>query len=399
MWATTRFFVGSTILAGLGVGFGCSNTILLGEIPQVDAGDADARDAEAGPWFADIVDVGEAGWADSTVPWSPAPASDPDAYCIFGGLWSQPGAVYVLMSWVTHDGTPESAYAFDVQRNEGAGWSTFRSDGCGVFTERFWDADRSTCVHGIRGGLERGLAVWPYVAWVRADGVEVDGLVARPVFVVGPDNAYALGEDDAQPVLQFDGVSWGPVPAVFPVPLRLNAIWADESRVAVVGEAGTLRVLEDGEWQQWSTGTVDEIYQVWGLDNGEIWAVAVGTQVLRCIDGTCTSMDWPALGAGDPCGEGWIQYLWGADDTLFLATEHELVRWNGSGFDVIGYWPATYVPDPGEEDCRGGGLWIRALWGNSPTEVFVVVDALGSHTGNCADDHVLRWDGTEFHWF
>jgi hypothetical protein len=358
-------------------------------------GDATVVDADPSAWLEVVGEVGDTGWGDSVAPWQPPVASDSRLYCLHGGVWSEPGAVFATIGWV-FDADRTYPRAFDIQVNRGEGWRSFFAADCAALLDG--PTSGISCPEQLTGRLEDALLVWPPLVRIRADGFAHEDVGADDLFVVRNDLAYALQGGGSQPVIRYDGGSWGPVPAVFPAGPSLTDIWANEETVAVVGDSGTLRTLTGTEWRQWNTGTLARLYLVWGFDDGEIW-VTGDHELRRCRDESCEPLEWPDLGGDDVCAGGGIQFFWGADGVLFFATEHELVRWDGTAFTVLGYWPATYVPDPTEADCRGGGLWIKGLWGNSPTEVFLAVDGFGPHSGNCSGYHLLRWDGAAFHWF
>jgi hypothetical protein len=358
-----------------------------------DAADA-VVDVDPSGWLDVVGETGETGWGDSSTPWAPPAGVNSLMSCSIFGLWSEPGAVYVMLDW-GRDADAAHPPALDLQQNHGDGWRIFLDTDCAaLWADPFLPP---SCPNRLTGGFDDALMVWPPAARIREGGFSVEGLYPGEVFIVRDDLAYALGGDAAQPVIRWDGASWGPVPAVFPDSFNPSDLWADENMVAVVGQAGTLRTLAGTEWRQWATGTLADLYQVWGFGDGELWVFSA-RELWRCRDETCEPMVWPDLG-DDVCGGRSIQFVWGKDGVLFFATDHELVRWDGTTFDVLAYWPATYVPDPTHDDCRGGGLWIQALWGNSPDEVFLAVDGLGYHSGNCFEQHLLRWDGTDFHWF
>ena len=50
-------------------------------------------------------------------------------------------------------------------------------------------------------------------------------------------------------------------------------------------------------------------------------------------------------------------------------------------------------------DLQDEGLFITAIWGNSPTEVFLTARDPDWTNGPCSFSLILRWDGSELHWF
>ena len=100
--------------------------------------------------------------------------------------------------------------------------------------------------------------------------------------------------------------------------------------------------------------------------------------------------------------------MWGADGVLFLHTSFELVRWDGTSFEVLGNWPSEWITTDHGSACSGG-LRILRMAGYSPTELFlgVVPDTPGDviFEGPSIDDYdscyawplLLWWDGSTFH--
>jgi hypothetical protein len=87
--------------------------------------------------------------------------------------------------------------------------------------------------------------------------------------------------------------------------------------------------------------------------------------------------------------------MWGADGILYFITETQFARWNGTAVEVLAHWPRMWHEAP-TMACVSD-LTPVALWGNSPTEVFLTVarpnPARGFST-YCDGVAVLWWDGT-----
>jgi hypothetical protein len=154
--------------------------------------------------------------------------------------------------------------------------------------------------------------------------------------------------------------------------------------------------LDGEEWRIHDPGTISELTSIWGFGGDDVW---VGTfdGSLRHFDGTTWSdVEWPSRDDGSMCNEGKpILQMWGADGILYFITETQFARWDGTRVEVLGHWPLHYVDDPGTFYCEGDGLKPVALWGNSPTEVFLLVARqLPYDRGLCEGIAVLWWDGT-----
>jgi len=345
----------------------------------------------------------ETSWRDSSAPWTPPPVPycEGQSYPMPFDLWSDATGLYVLYGWeqVRPDPHGTGSWMVDqppmltISHNGGLGWTEFYSGTC----ER-----SSGCLNRIGGILEGRLLGWGSYGPVY--GFE-PGMVERmwdelynidSLFVVNDHLAYAMwqaGPDSR--LVHYDGTSWAPVPVALPFESAMyGKIWADEDNVFVAGGSAVLLSLDGDTWRIHDPGTVSDLGAIWGFGGDDVW---VGTfdGKLKHFDGTAWSdVPWSSRDDGSICNENKpIQGMWGADGILYFITETQFARWDGTQVEVLAHWPRIYTDT---FNCVGD-LTPVALWGNSPTEVFLLV---GRPTGRggwgtwCDGVAVLWWDGT-----
>jgi hypothetical protein len=189
--------------------------------------------------------------------------------------------------------------------------------------------------------------------------------------------------DPNQKVVSYDGSTWGPLPVAY-TPYQVEHLWADEENVFCAGPDGTIISLEDGEWRIHDTRTLEDFYAIWGFGGADVWAGTDGGDLLHYDGESWTSVEWPCL--GEYCE---INAMWGDEGVLFFHDNRQLTMWDGTSFKVLLFSDAE----------AGSRLLINAIWGNSPTEVFLAVQDEGHPNPQCGIYYLLWWDGSEFHWF
>jgi len=349
----------------------------------------------------------EATWRDSAAPWTPDPVPYCEAqfYPMPFDLWSDASGIYVLFGWqdTRPDPSGSGAWMIDeypelsISYNGGLGWTEFYRGSCD-------DISRGACVSDLGGLLEGRVLGWG--SYTPVYGFE-PGMAERmweelsnigSLFVVNDHLAYAMwqaGPDSR--VVRYDGTTWSPVPVALPFEMaEYGRIWADENDVFVAGGSAVLLSLDGDEWRIHDPGTVVDLASIWGFGGDDVWVGAYDGALLH-YDGTAWSnVPWPSLDDGSLCNEEHaIHGMWGADGILYFITETQFARWDGTRVEVLAHWPRTYDDTPGAFACAGA-LWPVALWGNSPTEVFLAV-ARPAEDGRggayCDGIAVLWWDG------
>ncbi len=363
---------------------------------DVDVGDS-AHDTAVDPYFDPIYDgFGETGWRDSTVPLCRTPLSGE----IHGrDVWSDPRGVFLLVDVGIADGTRNG-----VQRalfmNDGTGWSM----AVDLFLEEpeypLIAVDEITGVPGgpVLGWSGRALFTMdPLSGTTTRQEVGLDDL-----YVVDGALAYGILRDDPR-LIVYDGVSWGPYPGD-PVPYDVHRVWADNTLVFCAGYDGIVLSTDGSGWTVHATRTRDDFSANRGVSTDDVRA---GTYegTLHHWDGSdWTFVAWPSLAAGsDDCDNldpQSIEGMWGKDGVLFFHTMKQIVMWDGAGFTVLASWPGIQTPLGGGSYWCADAMYINSIWGNSASELFIVVlgPEIPTEPGTCPE-YLLWWDGNEFHWF
>jgi hypothetical protein len=347
--------------------------------------DGDGLMASDTLWAPPIDTLGETGWRDSEEPWCNQAQTFLNAY----DLWSEPRAVYVLARDNPYSTCSSSDCVIQeaIYYNDGNGWEPFW-----VGDDTHLDMDYGVVsITGMPGGpiMAKG-GIPPSNTGLRfiVDGVATyqEGLESiGDIFTVNENLVYAIMSDK---IISYDRITWSAL-VLPPMPYWCNFLWADEENLFCGGDRGTMLSLEEGEWKMHDTRSVLLFGPLWGFGGSDVWVVE-GGDGLRHFDGeTWAPVEWPCLDSEDE-GHCVIKGLWGMNGILFFYTRWQLVRHDGTGFQTLftagdgGAWP---------------GAEIRAMWGNSPSEVFIAVSDEGIPRPDCGIYYLLWWDGSEFHWF
>ena len=372
-----RGFLLCVIAAGLQGGCGCSETGIEGNT-GID-GDAPTDNPS---WEPAIDGLGEPGWRDSVGPWCDHPLGD---YVGFD-VWSDSRGVFVLGAQYYYPPETSETTVIRIQFNDGTGWRFYLEEDLGLTEcEAGVSSCGLRCITGIDGGTLFG---WGGFTLATIE----DGTVAklaeeiREVFAVHDGLAYAIPNSDPR-LHWWNGSEWGPFPGDAP-PYGMDTIWASESCIFGAGHEGLVQYWAGESWIVQDTRTTENVTAIWGFDCDDVWA---GTESGAIHHYTSVSgwetMEAPVLGA---FGTTEIEGMWGGDGVLFFHSRYQFTSWNGSGFDVLGYWPPT---------AESAGIEISAIWGNSSDEVFLAVLDPENTGSECGDQYLLWWDGTSFRWF
>jgi len=301
-------------------------------------------------------------WRESSQPF----CSDSMPLFGFVKVWSDARGVFVLG---TLDGLPT------ISANTGSGWNTTHT----------WPSDPPWMPGegGLKGFVNGPLIVYP------GNGCPIefiDGAVAscsgaqsvRDVAVVNSNLAYAVYQDR---VLRFDGNFWtqlgGPLPGAGTAPFAGLSVWADASTIVVVADAGRVWVIPSGGDPVLQKGLPEvDFWAVWGFGASDIWIGNVEGQLYH-YDGVAWS-----LKASIPGECGSIFKLWGSEGVLFVLTQNLFGKWDGSGITTLS--SLACYPTAGFDD----------LWGNSPSEVFVVLDSRTPGIAGCGPAQVQWFNGS-----
>lgn len=397
--------------------------LVVGGLLGCDSGTQLSGDGGPEEVVAPVPDAATGGWRDSATPWVPGPhATD----CVHGGVTEQDllfegDGLDLSWTWANVESVPGGGWSVSglgtlVERNEGSGWEEQYAATC-----PFDDvAGGGQCVARLAGTIGDRIVgrMWGVahsaLAWIDPAGPEAwdETLWAMSdPLIVRDDLAYAVWGGTDTKIMRWDGTAWAALTEVFPneLPYQLLwQIWADDGALFVAGARGSVVSLEAGGWRVHDVPTMATVTALFGFSGSDVW-VGDDAGGLFHYDGTTWSaMEWPnraeELGSSacaEPVG---ISGMWGVDGVLFLHSGYEVLRWDGTRFDVLGWWPG-HSRDDGL--CEGGTRVVR-LRGASATQVFALVVPLnpGESVSNPGDGvpgcvsrpAVLWWDGSLFHW-
>jgi hypothetical protein len=90
-------------------------------------------------------------------------------------------------------------------------------------------------------------------------------------------DVYAIGLNGT--VVHYDGSNWSPVTGISPGSIQLTGIWGSSaSDIFIVGLGGTILHYDGTAWSDMASGTLENLWSVWGTGAGEVFAVG-GTSV------------------------------------------------------------------------------------------------------------------------
>ena len=299
-------------------------------------------------------------------------------------IWSDGSGPFVLVS--------TTASGIRVLHRANGHWSTYyrqaTEGGASLFVRG--RLDDNVLVYGsLRCGI---VAIHEGVGDCSAG---LEGL-AGGLFVVSETQAYGLQLDQ---IISYSPATrqWSQfADLVDPLGGSFNgfALWADADMIAATDDAGHI-VLSTGP----AASFVDETPPtptpfpvVWGLANDVLWYGGAKDGTLLARSGS----QWSAQGTVvDSCGAGDVQTpaepgtisgpgikgFWGAGSTLFIRTDHRVVRRDGSVTQNIMQLPCT--------------RHIRGMWGGSPSEVYVAVENTERGGASCGAAEVYLVTGSE----
>jgi hypothetical protein len=313
-------------------------------------------------------------WRESSQPF----CSDSTPWVGLLKVWSDARGVFVLG---TLGGLPT------ISANTGSGWNT-------TYTWP-WPSLPSDQLFGAPGVGLKGFVNGPLIVYnARGDVFScpiefIDGGVAscsgaqsaRDVAVVNSNLAYAVYQDR---VLRFDGNFWtqlgGPLTGGPGLTFFQQSVWADASTIVAVADGGVW-VIPSGGDPVLQKGLPEVSFgAVWGFGASDIWIGNVEGQLYH-YDGVAWS-----LKASIPGDCGGIYKLWGSEGSLFVLTRNLFGRWDGSGITTLSSLPCDAAAR--FEDA------FEDLWGNSPSEVFVVLENRTPGIAGCGPVQVQWFNGS-----
>jgi hypothetical protein len=334
------------------------------------------------PWVPpfDAEDVGEPGWKQSTEPLCPGVGE-----LAYGSVWSDSRGVFVSTTVYSQGMEPGGGMCVGcpyvkIQHNDGTGWSTLEDN----------DLYGQHRIKGFEGGklvlFGSGQKIDSPSNLCGLAVLDGSTLTCQPVdgvtdVAVTGTSAYAALQGQ---LIRYDGTSWGPVPVAFPGQPDLYQLWANEEVVIGTGTAaGRMFSLRGTTWAVEDTRTLETFTSVFGLASNDIWAGTAQEHLFHYDGSAWTQVSWPGSGCGQLSG---IVPMWGKDGVMYFATATSIARWNGTSVEVIAQW-----------DCNTRSTVVAGLWGNSPTELFVLMLDFSERQGSCGSQFLMHYDGTKFH--
>jgi hypothetical protein len=222
-----------------------------------------------------------------------------------------------------------------------------------------------------------GTRAWLYAIWVSPTG-----------------EAYAAGDMGA--ILHYDGASWS-TDHPFGYSNVYRGLWGSSpTDVFAVSNGGGVAHYNGTRWSWMTSRTTQDLEDIWGSSASDVWAVGAGgtfihyngtswsvvpvgvTTSMKAIWGVSSSDIWAAgVESAPPVtttvvyhydGAGWTEahrqtnfqvedlYAAGHDD-VYLAGNNDFLHYLGAGWSQPPGLPIT--------------VWKYAVWGLSPTEVFM----------------------------
>ena len=339
-------------------------------------------------WDPPIEGMGEPGWRDSTEPY----CRDDESFYMEMDLWSDHRGVFVVVGGME----PMPEFGGTLIFNGGSGWSEL------ITADPMFPEEGSFMyIKGVPGGP---VFLWGWMGTMTTYVLEsgttsTDWVNVTDMHAVSGSLAYATTGEGPR-LLKWEDGSWGPFPGD-PVPYATYKVWADETSIFCAGDTGVILSWEDDSWTVHDTRTIESITSMWGFSSRDVWAGTDRGTLLHHDGVDWERVTWPDMGDGtDECrprGEG-IMGMWGVGGVLFFHTARQLVMWDGAGFRVLGYWPGVYSPSGGGGWYCRGQVIIRAIWGNSASELFLAVEESDVDEDLC-EEYIMWWDGSLFHWF
>ena len=200
------------------------------------------------------------------------------------------------------------------------------------------------------------------------------------IFGLSDDNIYVVGDNGS--FGHFDGDYWVRVPTKSRRTLR--GVWAHSpSKVFAVGYDGLILHYDGSEVEQVPIQTSYEFYGVWGFSASDVYAIGSGYDVYH-YDGT----EWTSIKHWTD-DYRYFEGIWGTSPTNIYAVggydiygvsdyEGRIVRFNGTDWNEV---------DTGLDLA---GVTLRAVWGSSSSDIYVVGDYQSSQSRNI----VLHYNGS-----
>ncbi|MBX3263130.1 MAG: hypothetical protein KF782_25875 [Labilithrix sp.] len=177
-------------------------------------------------------------------------------------------------------------------------------------------------------------------------------------------------------VVPCDAVEWCSVPFDVSPFFTLTKVWgSSKTDVWAVGSGGTIIHFDGAKWTATPTGVQNTFFDVWGSGPNDVWAVSSSTVLLHTTGFKGGAAVWENLPTAESeFNSVFIRAIWGTSPTD--------VRIGGRAFDLPDSPSGTgdqYVLAPSED---GGVAWrplpgthtVTSIWGSSAGDVWMTAD-------------------------
>jgi phosphoribosylcarboxyaminoimidazole (NCAIR) mutase len=186
---------------------------------------------------------------------------------------------------------------------------------------------------------------------------------------------------------------------------NLYSVWGvDAGNIFAVGESGSIVHYDGTSWSAMTSGTMANLYGVWGTDSTNVFVVGQSGTVLR-YDGT----SWSAMTSGTAAD---LYSIWGIDGNNIFAVGQSgsIVRYDGTSWsamtsgtaaDLYGVWgvDSTHIFAVGESGTvlRYNGTSWSVMTSGTAADLYGVWGADSAHIFAVGESGaVLRYDGTSW---
>ncbi|NJK88983.1 MAG: hypothetical protein HC923_05965 [Myxococcales bacterium] len=204
----------------------------------------------------------------------------------------------------------------------------------------------------------------------------------------GPDETtqYVVGGAPAAGVIfRSAGGSWAPMSIPDDTPIINWVHGTSPEHVWAVGDGGTILRLEGGEWRRVPSPTTQNLWGVFAVTPGDVWAVGGGTTpptvdaeptVLRWDGAAWSVVSVPAL---EPAAASQLFKVWasGPADVYIVGALGVILNWDGEELRQVLERPVDHAQD------------YISLWGTGPDHVVVV--------GGRNAPQIAFFDGSTWH--
>jgi len=297
-------------------------------------------------------------------------------------LGPEPNLNQVVTAWTDAPGSQQASFSATGQRTlvlhyDGTSWSrSLNTENLSILLSVGWSPQPSNSFAGGSGCNNPPLLAEKNGTWTGMDTchaglhiTSVAGLTGNDVWAVGTGPGPTISSGPHAWIYHFDGTAWGTSftegDATHPPSITAVAPRTAED-VIVVGKNGRILRHAGQQWNEQTSPTTNDLYDVWADPNGtSVFAVgAAGTVVYT------NAAAWQTQASSVTSA---LRAIWGtsASDVFAVGDNGTILHFNGTS------WSAQ---------TSGTTQNLRDVWGSSPNSVYVVG----------AGGTLLHYDGTQW---